>query len=141
MLHAPVPPATPARRPPAPCPPGWAFDAATGALSPAANARSDSLLVRGGVLNAPAHEILARYGVPTMGGFNFTVPLHAAHPGTRNTGGEVDCIHYSHPGVPELIVYELARALKAGAGGVQPLQLDAAADARRRECAVATNIA
>jgi hypothetical protein len=44
-----------------------------------------------------------RYGIPVVPAFNMSVPLHDAHVGKVLTpGGDIDCIHYCHPGVPEV---------------------------------------
>ena len=119
-----------------PAPRGWAFDAGAGALSPldpgATDARGlwSAEAARGGQLGAAARDILAAYGMHVMGGFAYTVPLHAAHVQLRGTP-DLDCIHYCHAGVPEIMLYELARTLAAGAGGVQAQPEPADAGARR----------
>ena len=69
--------------------------------------------------------------MPILGGYAWSVPLWGAHPGTRGQPA-LDCLHHCHPGLPELSVYELARAFKAGEGGVRPLA--GAADGARLAC-------
>jgi hypothetical protein len=101
---------------------GWTYDAASGKLGVASDAKSDrvALLARGGELNAPAREVFPGYGIPVMGGYDPSVPLHAAHIGTRGVK-ELDCLHYCSAGLPEIITYELLRTFQAGAAGVKPL--------------------
>ncbi|KAI8471062.1 MAG: hypothetical protein J3K34DRAFT_458522 [Monoraphidium minutum] len=103
-------------------PSGWGLDYGEGKLFVQPNTRSDAvaLLARGGLLNAPARDILGRYGLPVLGGFAYSVPLHVAHPALRGTS-ELDCLHYCSFGLPELILYELARELRGGIAGVKPL--------------------
>ncbi|GBF96537.1 hypothetical protein Rsub_09120 [Raphidocelis subcapitata] len=116
-----------------PAPAGWTYDAANGRLQVAEAARSaaGALLARGGGINAPAHEILGRYGVPIMGGFAYSVPLHSAHIGLRGVS-ELDCLHYCSYGLPEIFLYELTRSLKNGMAGVQ--QLNWVAPSERLPC-------
>ncbi|KAI8471060.1 MAG: hypothetical protein J3K34DRAFT_520821 [Monoraphidium minutum] len=101
---------------------GWGFDNVNGRLTLSENARSTraALLARGGTLNAAARESLPAYGVPIMKGYDYSVPLHAAHVGLRGSK-ELDCLHYCHQGLPEILVYELLRTLKSGVTGVKPL--------------------
>jgi len=82
---------------------GWGLDYNTGKLFVQPNARSDSvaMMARGGSLNANSREILERYGMPMMGGFDYSVPLHVQHPAMRGTS-DLDCIHYCHFGLPEV---------------------------------------
>jgi hypothetical protein len=73
----------------------------SGELFVNANARSAAaaLMARGGVLNAPARDILSQYGLPVLGGYAYSVPLHVAHPATRATselGGCLDLIWRVH---------------------------------------------
>ncbi|KAI8468653.1 MAG: hypothetical protein J3K34DRAFT_426509 [Monoraphidium minutum] len=104
-----------------PPPQGWGLDYRRGEIFIQPNARSASAqaIVRGGSLNAPAREILAKYNVPLIGGYALSVPLAASHPGTRGTSA-LDCLHFCSFGLPELITYELARAFRSGAAGVAP---------------------
>jgi hypothetical protein len=44
-----------------------------------------------------------RYGIPVVPAYNMSVPLHDAHNGKVMAPlGDIDCIHYCHPGVPEV---------------------------------------
>jgi hypothetical protein len=86
-----------------PAPPGWTFDAANAQITvtDAAAPERTALLGRGGFLNVNGHDILPNYGLPVMGGFAYSVPLHQAHIGTRGSV-ELDCLHYCSFGLPEV---------------------------------------
>jgi hypothetical protein len=98
------------------------MDYMTGQLYVQPNARSAGAqaLVRGGLLNSVAREVLPQYDVPIMGGFSYSVPLHIAHPEMRGTSA-LDCLHYCSFGLPEILIYELTRTLRMGRAGVSPL--------------------
>jgi hypothetical protein len=98
------PPIRPAGRP------GWSFDYGSGELVVDANKRSAAaaLIARGGAINAPAREVLTRYGMPYMGGYSYSVPLHAGHVAMRGVPS-LDCLHYCSFGLPEVRAW--------GAGG------------------------
>ena len=118
-------------------PGGWSFDDAAGEVVVADPAASNfaATAARGGALGAAAREVLAPFGVPVMGGFGYSVPLHRGHVHFRGVT-DLDCIHYAHRGLPELLVYELWRSFEAGLAGVAPMPAAAAAadPAQRRAC-------
>jgi hypothetical protein len=54
------------------------------------------------LLCSPAPAVCS-YGIPVVPAYNMSVPLHDAHNGkVMAPGGDIDCIHYCHPGVPEV---------------------------------------
>jgi hypothetical protein len=86
--------------------PGWSYDGAQGRVLVDADVSETrtaaaALLARGGHLNAPAHELLPNYGLPIMGGFAYSVPLHKTHITMRGVP-DLDCLHYCSYGVPEV---------------------------------------
>jgi hypothetical protein len=112
--------------------PGWLFDYATGTLAvdPSKRSAFAAATVRGGVVNAPARDILPRFGIPILPTYAASIPLHENHDMMQGTTS-VDCIHYCAPGMGEITIYELWRKLRAGSAAVQPLPEARSANARR----------
>ncbi|KIZ01069.1 hypothetical protein MNEG_6896, partial [Monoraphidium neglectum] len=80
--------------------PGWLFDYATGTLAvdPSKRSAFAAATVRGGVVNAPARDILPRFGIPILPTYAASIPLHENHDMMQGTTS-VDCIHYCAPGM------------------------------------------
>lgn len=43
-----------------------------------------------------------RYGIPVLPAFNISVPLYDNHANIPMANGKLDCMHYCHPGVPQV---------------------------------------
>jgi hypothetical protein len=43
-----------------------------------------------------------REGLPLLPFFNITVPLHDNHASIPLFSGKLDCMHYCHPGAPQV---------------------------------------
>jgi hypothetical protein len=46
--------------------------------------------------------LLCREGLPLLHFFNITVPLHDNHASIPLFSGKLDCMHYCHPGAPQV---------------------------------------
>ncbi|KAF6261763.1 hypothetical protein COO60DRAFT_1636588 [Scenedesmus sp. NREL 46B-D3] len=72
------------------------------------------------VINQLANEVLSRQGLPVLPFFNITLPLHDNHASVPLVSRKLDCMHYCHPGVPQMWVWYLFDFLRSPQG-VQPL--------------------
>jgi hypothetical protein len=126
-----------AARPSPPAPrAGWRLNYATGELGvdPSKRSALGAEFARGGAVNGPARGALARFGVPVMAGYGYSLALHGGHVMRRGVAG-LDCLHYCSLGLNEVLVYELWRQLRAGIAGVKPLR--GVPDDARQACAAA----
>ncbi|WIA19826.1 hypothetical protein OEZ85_005734 [Tetradesmus obliquus] len=79
------------------------------------------------VVNKLANEVLPRAGIPVLPFFNITVPLHDSHASIPLFSGKLDCMHYCHPGAPQMWVWFLYDFLRSPQG-VQPLPAQGSAN-------------
>eukprot|EP00882_Tetradesmus_deserticola_P028338 GHRQ01031567.1.p1 GENE.GHRQ01031567.1~~GHRQ01031567.1.p1 ORF type:complete len:258 (+),score=64.81 GHRQ01031567.1:276-1049(+) len=68
------------------------------------------------VTNQLASEVLSRQGLPVLPFFNISVPLHDNHASVPLVSGKLDCMHYCHPGIPEMWVWYMYDFLRSPQG-------------------------
>lgn len=102
---------------------GWTFNSAAGRASRVSTESgfvAYTLPYAAPNPNTAGDRIIAQYGIPTFSEFDVSVPLHSNHVGIANSP-RTDCLHYCHPGVPEMGMWFLYDALQQGRSGVKPL--------------------
>eukprot|EP00775_Hariotina_reticulata_P004106 gene4106-4352_t len=101
---------------------GFVYQPWNGALEVAPNVRitADQAWRLGQTENMIIGSILGKYGVPLVAGFNVSAALADNHIGTV-LSKQLDCLHYCHPGVPEMWIWYLYDALRSGKAGITKL--------------------
>lgn len=96
---------------------GYSYSPSTGGLNidPASRLPGLAAWRLGVTTNAAANEVLPKYGVTVLPAFSISVPLASNH--IPNDA----CIHFCHPGVPEMGVWTLYDAMRSGKSGIAPV--------------------